>query len=281
MLAGVDLVLVRHAESIWNAEGRWQGQTDVPLSAAGRAEAARLGARLARTRFDRRICSDLERTRDTAVALGGAFEPRHAWREMDLGAWGGLLHTEVKERFPDDVAAMIAGSPARIGGGESMPGFEARAQAALDAVIAESRPGERVLVVTHGGVIRAIVMRLLGLEGGRPLVGATNTSITHLRITAAAGREPLAQLVSYNCGVHLVPEEGPVPPKAGAPGEDELATGDPEEVVRRTAARLGLRPDAAARLHPPAPGSITRLLPGDADPRLRCVAVPADVGAEG
>lgn len=255
----MDIVLVRHAESIWNAEGRWQGQTDVPLSERGRAETARVGARLASCAFDLRVCSDLARTRDTAAAIGGAFEPDPAWREMDLGAWGGLLHGEVRERFPEDVAAMLAGSDRPIGGAESIPVFEARALAALDALAARGRPGQRALVVTHGGVIRALVMRLLGLRG-RPLVGATNTSITHLRVEGGRVR-----LVAYNCDAHA----------EDADELGELVPGSPDEVVDHLVSRLGLAPDARERFHLPRAGSITRVLGGSGHPALRSYATPA------
>ena len=256
----MDIVLVRHAESIWNAESRWQGQADVPLSERGRAEAARVGARLATVSFDLRIASDLSRTRDTAAAIGGAFELDPAWREIDLGAWSGLLHSEVRERFPDELEAMISGGDRPIGGAESIPVFEARAITALDALATRGRPGQRALVVTHGGVIRALVMRLLGLRG-KPLVGATNTSITHLR--AERGR---LRLVSYNCDAHL---------GGDADTTGEIVPGTPDVVLGRVVERLGLTSEARERFHPPSPRSVTRLLSGTGQPALRSYATPA------
>lgn len=261
----MEVVLVRHAETTWNAESRWQGQADVPLSARGRAEAARLGARLASVPFDVRVASDLSRTRDTAAAIGGSFELDRAWREIDLGAWSGMLHSEVRERFPDEVRAMVTGGDRPIGGAESIPVFEARALAALDAVIGRGRPGQRALVVTHGGVIRAIVMRLLGLRG-RPLVGATNTSITHLRVS-----EGRVRLVSYNCDAHL----GPTFPTEAEDATCDVVSGPPHEVIERVIARLGLTPDAHQRFHPPSARSVTRLLSGSGHPALRSYATPA------
>lgn len=256
----MDIVLVRHAETIWNAESRWQGQTDVPLSERGRSEATRIGERLSSMSFDFRIASDLSRTRDTAAAIGEDFELDRAWREIDLGAWSGLLHGEVRERFPEEVEAMLTGSDRPIGGAESIPVFEARALAALDALVARGRPGQRALVVTHGGVIRAIVMRLLGLRG-RPLVGATNTSITHLRVSGGRVR-----LVSYNCDAHL---------GDAADETCHVVSGAPHEVVERVIARLGLTPEAHERFHPPSARSVTRLLSGTGYPALRSYATPA------
>lgn len=259
----MELVLVRHAESIWNAENRWQGQTDVPLSERGRDEARLLGARLAGISFDRRLCSDLSRTRETAAAIGGEVELDRALREIDLGSWGGLLHTEVQQRHPDQLAAMIAGTDVKIGGGESIPEFEQRAEGALARIAASSRPSDRVLVVTHGGVIRAIVMGLLGVRGRRPLIGAGNTSITHLRVDATG----LVTLAAYNCSAHL--DEG----DAGA--DDEIVEGEPEEVIRRTVSHLGLAADATARFCAPGVGTRTRLARGRGEPALRAFATPA------
>ncbi|WP_236606720.1 histidine phosphatase family protein [Sandaracinus amylolyticus] len=257
----MEIVLVRHAESIWNAEGRWQGQTDVPLSEQGHAEAAKLGARLAKVRFDRRIASDLSRTRDTAAAISADFVHDPAWREFDLGVWGGLLHSEVRERFPEEVQAMAMGTDMPIGGAESMVTFDARVHRALDALIASGREGERVIVVTHGGVIRSIVMRLLGLRG-RPLIGATNTSITHLHV----GADRRVRIVSYNCAAHL---------DATDTHDDEILEGAPDDIVRRVASQLGIGETERASLHPPRPGSITRLVRGTAHPVLRSFATPA------
>jgi broad specificity phosphatase PhoE len=259
----MELVLVRHAESIWNAEQRWQGQSDVALSTPGHAEARRLGARLAGVHFDRRICSDLARTCQTAASIAGAtFERDRDWREIDLGRWGGLLHRQVEERFPDELEAMQHGLDVPLGGGESVPGFEARVHAALERLVASSRDGDRVLVVTHGGVIRAVTMRALDLRARRALVGVGNTSITHLRFA----RDLSAQLISYNCDDHLARESEET---------EELVRGGGEETVKHTLAHLGLPAEAAKRFQPPPPTTITRLVRGHRQAALRAYAVPA------
>lgn len=191
---------MRHAQSIWNAEDRWQGQSDVPLSELGRAEAARIGARLGPERFDRIVASDLSRAMDTARAIAGerTIEPRAGLREMNLGAWCGLPHEEVASRFPDELLALQRGEPMRIGGtGETLEEFGARVLGELASL--EQRDDERVLVVAHGGVIRAVLFALLGLNGRhRPLVGAGNTSITVLE---SGGGE--RRLRVYNDQRHL------------------------------------------------------------------------------
>lgn len=250
---------MRHAESIWNAETRWQGHADIPLSEHGRVEAQRLGARLSKYAFDRCVCSDLLRTRETAAALGVTVDFDASIREMDLGRWSGLLHSEVQARFPEQVLAFRQGASVKIGGGESIPEFHERVRAAFWRIVRSAGANERVLVVTHGGVIRAIMMELLGLHAGRPFVGASNTSLTHLRVDGEEMR-----LVAYNCTAHLDVH--------GAWHGEELAAGP--DVVDRTLGHLGLSIHARARFQPPREGTVTRLL-HEPEPVLAAFAIPA------
>jgi probable phosphoglycerate mutase len=194
------ITLVRHAQSTWNAEDRWQGQSDVPLSTVGREEAACVGVRLAGERFDRIIASDLSRAMDTARAIAGAraIESDTALREMHLGSWCGLPHAEVATHHAGELRALARGEDVRIGGtGETIGEFSARVLSALEAI--EQGPQGHVLVVTHGGVIRAVLMALLNLAGReRPLIGSGNTGITRLRFED--GKRTLAV---YNDQAHL------------------------------------------------------------------------------
>lgn len=225
MMVGMQLTLVRHAQSTWNAEERWQGQSDVPLSPAGRAEAVQVGARLAPERFDRIVASDLSRALDTARAIAGtrAIEPDAALREMNLGSWCGLPHAEVAAKHGEQLRALAHGQDVRIGEtGETIGEFSQRVLGALEAI--EAGPHERVLVVTHGGVIRAVLMALLQLAGReRPLIGSGNTGITRLRVEG--GRRTLAV---YNDQAHLA---------LGHEDGDRVLRGD---VTRDLCAALGL-----------------------------------------
>jgi broad specificity phosphatase PhoE len=200
-----ELVLVRHAETVWNAEERWQGQTDVPLSSRGREEVARVARRFEGASFDRVISSDLSRAYDTAlgIANGASIERDPSLREMHLGAWCGLLHREVQERYPEQLLALQRGEPTRIGGdGETVGELSVRVSSALERIARQS-PTERVLVVTHGGVIRSVLLDLLGLSGRtRPLIGSRNTAITRVAIERAT-----RTLVSYNDARHLERDE--------------------------------------------------------------------------
>lgn len=145
------LLLVRHGETDWNAEGRLQGHTDRPLSDYGRRQARRLADELADERLDAIYASDLERARETAEIVGErlglpvVLDPD--LREKDWGTWEGLTPVE------RDRVELV---------GESTAAHQERILLAL-ARIAETHPGERVLVVTHGGSMRRAQTAALGM----------------------------------------------------------------------------------------------------------------------
>ena len=163
------IVLVRHGQTEYNREGRWQGVgSDVPLNDAGRAEAERVGEALAGT-FGGAVAalytSDLARARETARIVGTRLglpavdEP--ALRERSHGRWEGLTHAEVAERWPDELAEYEAHPyVVRRGGGDSYKDLEARLWPALERLSAVHR-GERIVCVSHGGPIRLALSRVL------------------------------------------------------------------------------------------------------------------------
>ena len=148
------LLLVRHGETDWNAERRWQGHADVPLNARGLEQARGLAEQLAAEPVDAIYSSDLSRARDTATVVGERLGVDVLvdvdLREIDVGPIEGL-------------SAVEAGS---FVGWQGEP-IEAHAERVLRAVqrIADRHPGQRVLVVTHGGSLRR-VHEHLGLESG-------------------------------------------------------------------------------------------------------------------
>lgn len=164
------LLLVRHGESIWNADGRWQGQADPPLSDRGRHQATSAAAGIGTV--DAIVTSDLERAAETGALLGRALgiepvvvEPR--LRERDAGPLSGLTRTEIHEAFPhllpDDPAGFHPGPdghPAWPDGWEPDDVLWGRVEVALLA-IGRLVPDGDVVVVTHGGVMMA-VERVLG-----------------------------------------------------------------------------------------------------------------------
>lgn len=166
------VLLVRHAETAWNRERRWQGQLDIPLSRDGILQARRIAEELRRQREHPAALysSDLSRAVDTARAIGAVLglEPSldPEWREMDLGRWAGLTREEIQRSFPDEWARIAAGADLPRGGGESFGAFSRRVVGALQK-LTEAHPQSDVLVVTHAGVIRAVALYVLGLPPQR------------------------------------------------------------------------------------------------------------------
>ena len=161
------LLLVRHGQSTWNDEGRWQGQADPPLSALGEAQAAEAAARLAGVGFAAVASSDLVRARRTAeivarsLALGPVIvEPR--LKEYDVGRWCGLTKPEIEQGWPGMIAAWAGGALPSTPGGELRVAFAERVVASLRRLAGEMPAGD-MLVVTHSGVVRTLE-RLLGVE---------------------------------------------------------------------------------------------------------------------
>jgi broad specificity phosphatase PhoE len=149
------ILLVRHGETDWNAESRWQGQVDTPLNVRGRQQARRLARRLAAVAFEAVYSSDLRRARETAEIVafsrGMPVYTEPGLREIDVGSWAGLTAAQVAERFPDGEQP----------GAETLAAFRARVLDALTA-IARRHDGATVLVVAHGGCVRTLQRHLLG-----------------------------------------------------------------------------------------------------------------------
>ncbi len=160
------ILLARHGESDWNREHRWQGHTDRPLTELGRQQAAALAERLADVPLDAVYASDLARARDTALAVaerqGLQVVVRPDLREVDVGSWSGKTRADVERSEPEGIARWLEGATGWHGG-EAYEEMAARAVAAVRA-IAAAHPGGRVLVVSHGGCVRAIHAHALGLE---------------------------------------------------------------------------------------------------------------------
>jgi probable phosphoglycerate mutase len=158
------ILLARHGETDWNALGRMQGHTDIPLNEAGRAQARALAASIADARIAAVVTSDLLRARETAeivaAALGlGAPVIEPGLRERRFGVFEGLTRDEIAARHPEAWQAWQArtGAP---------PGAEPRAQAIARMAEALTRlaaaEGGPTLVVSHGGVMRLWLWDILG-----------------------------------------------------------------------------------------------------------------------
>jgi len=160
------IFLARHGESDWNVEQRFQGHTDRPLTARGREQAHALADLVAGEEIDAIYTSPLTRARETAeiIAARAGLEPvaLPELREVDTGSWSGLSRADVEARFPAGFARWRSGGS----GWEDGESYEEMAERVIGALrrIAEEHPGGRVLLISHGGPIRAIHAAADGLD---------------------------------------------------------------------------------------------------------------------
>ena len=158
------LYLVRHGETAWNAEGRLQGSTDVPLNDTGRAQARTLAAAFARFGIAHVFTSDLVRSRETGSIIAehlGLGEPavEPDLRERRFGIFEGLTRDEIHTRYPDEWRAWT-GRTHMPAGGEPVESSVGRMRAALERVFAQATGP--ALVISHGGIMRLWLSDLAG-----------------------------------------------------------------------------------------------------------------------
>ena len=190
----VNLLVVRHAESVWNLDGRWQGQADPPLSEPGAAQ-----ARLAAPKIGDVSCivsSDLRRATSTAEIIAdtlgiGPVTIDAGWRERDIGRWQGLTTAQIESQYPG-----------ALGAGNYPPGWESN-ESLLDRVFAAiQRTAARVvsddvLVVSHAGVIYTLEQHFgcdferIGNLGGRRLLVQSGEVSLQERIALSVDSERL------------------------------------------------------------------------------------------
>ena len=160
------ILLARHGESDWNRSKQWQGFADRPLTDRGRRQAAELAERLEGTELDAVYSSDLQRARDTAEVVARAkglkIQTTTEFREVDVGSWSGLTRSEAETRFPEQYERWLQGGE----GWDDGETYEQLGERVVRAIqqIAKDHEGERVLVVAHGGTIRAIHAAALGID---------------------------------------------------------------------------------------------------------------------
>jgi broad specificity phosphatase PhoE len=151
------IVLVRHGETDWNRDNRFQGHADPPLNDNGRAQARVLAAELRTQRFAAAYTSPLRRAAETAAILSDGLEleavPETSLKEVDVGSWTGLTRTEGEVRDPVGFARWLEYGAGWVDG-ETYDELGARVVAGL-VRIAARHDGDHVLAVTHGGPIRS------------------------------------------------------------------------------------------------------------------------------
>jgi len=185
-----ELYLVRHGETDWNRQRRIQGLTDIPLNDTGRAQARATGMLLARRNWDAVYASPLSRARETAEIIAEELELPEpglldAMVERNYGEAEGLDWMQVESRFPD---------------GSAVPGRESREQVGARVVpalirLAEERPGESLVIVSHGGAIRAVLSEV---EPSASHGMITNGSVHSFRLEDGA-----LQLIAFDDPIEI------------------------------------------------------------------------------
>lgn len=172
-MTATQFCFVRHGETNWNAERRLQGHLDIPLNEKGKKQASLTARGLRAHQFDRIYSSDLLRTRETArhasEALGLDVHMQPALRERHFGLFQGLTYQEAEQNHPE-AYRRFHGREAHYTppeGGESLLALSLRVKHCLEA-IARKHPGEKVLIVTHGGVLDVVHRMATGKDLAAP-----------------------------------------------------------------------------------------------------------------
>ncbi len=181
----MDLLLIRHGATEWNATGRFVGRTDIPLSESGLQQAQALAEMLKDEPLSRILSSDLGRARTTAETLARGrdtvIELDARLREFDFGLWEGLTWLEIIERFPaltaDHAHTARLYAPEQ---GETFDHVCARVEPVLDEIVAAGAPSDHVALVAHAGVIHATLAVTLGIQFDTMAVSIKTGSVTRL-----------------------------------------------------------------------------------------------------
>jgi broad specificity phosphatase PhoE len=196
------LLLVRHGETEWNAQRRYMGQSNVPLSALGRRQAELLGERLDGQKIDAVYASDLERAWETAQIIAEkkelfvASEPR--LRELKFGVLEGLTFDEAQVQYPEMIAAWLKSFNQPPEGGETITLFNARIISVLDE-LKQKHDDQVLLLVGHGGSLSEILRVALGIsQEKRTYFEMENASLSEVLIS-----EEYVSLKRLNATGHL------------------------------------------------------------------------------
>ncbi|MBY5715898.1 histidine phosphatase family protein [Rhizobium leguminosarum] len=190
------ILLVRHGQSEWNAEKRLQGQADISLSKKGISQAEALRPVIEGIAPCRAITSDLRRARDTAVILGFPdAAPTEELREISVGDWTGRLIPEIIAEDSHGYTGWRAGTSAPPGG-ETWADFVTRTCGVIEAARADPNC-KNLLVVCHGGVIRALLDHYLDLRPAH-IIPVGPASLTALRFSSDPNKRAKLELFNYS-----------------------------------------------------------------------------------
>jgi len=176
----VQITFIRHGETEGNAAGRWQGHTNSSLTKLGRQQARAVGGRLAGRHFDLIVSSDLDRTVQTAGALGREFVTDPRWREPFFGSWEDLTTAEIMSQPGDGLQALLRGEDVAVGGGERLSGVFRRTKDAIDDIVARVDGDGSVAIVSHGMTLLTLISGLIETRLPSPLRLLGNTAIAEM-----------------------------------------------------------------------------------------------------
>lgn len=200
------ILLARHGETPWNAEGRYQGQIDIPLSPIGEAQAQALGARLASVDITRAVASPLSRAQRTAQLALGASRADMLLTEPELqeiahGEWEGLLASEIHEKDPSRLQAWREEpDTVLMPGGESLRLVLERSWRGLARATEGLGEHDTLLVVAHDAVNRVILCKVLGLPISR--LWTFRQAPTTLNLLEGADLDSLEVVRLNDCAHH-------------------------------------------------------------------------------
>lgn len=208
MTDSVRILAIRHGETDWNADGRLQGQIDISLNASGIQQAKLLAQSFAGSDIDAVYSSDLQRASQTAEILAHGLSRNvllcKNFRERHFGYFQGLTFKQIEERAPHDALRWRQRDPDFVpggedGDGESLAAFSARVLKAVDEVAA-NHLGQKIAIVTHGGVLDAIYRAAAHLDIQAPRTWTLgNTCVSRLIWSSDGG----LNLVSWADTSHL------------------------------------------------------------------------------
>lgn len=193
--------VIRHGQTGHNRVRRWQGQFNSQLDEAGWEQARAVAQRLHKHHFDAIYASDLDRTVDTAKTIVGGrpITLLPALREWHLGEWQDQFIDDIKKKYPEAFAVYAAGgADFAFPGGESHDQLRQRVADCFEE-LAQRHTGESVLVVAHGGTLRALLYHIFGVRRLPINPVSQNTSVSRFTHELHRGW----QLVSWNDISHL------------------------------------------------------------------------------
>jgi alpha-ribazole phosphatase len=163
------IYIARHGETDANKDMRFQGHTDNPLNAKGRAQANELAARVKDLPLSKIYASDLTRAVETATPMAKCHNLKvisnSGFREICFGRWEGLTFKEIKAQWPSSIDMFLQKpGDVNIEGGESFQEVQKRAWSAFEEIVEEQKEDTSIMLVAHGGIVRVLLCTALGLD---------------------------------------------------------------------------------------------------------------------